>query len=646
MKCRITTPLISALFAAAALVSCTGELDTDEGEFRITATADAVTTRPFNGGKAGSSDFKWEAGDRISVNGIGSAAIPQSRAGKNKTVFALDEVPESPYFVVFPESSAIGASTVSIPSYQTPVKGGFDHSAAVMAKRSTSDKVHFQHLCGYLKFDIKYPSDCTREAKYIILKGKNGETLAGSFNLTFDSDGNAVPGAAAEGCTSIVLTPGGNLTSFAAAMCPVTFTKGFTLDFYDADGSFMQAGTDASVEVVRSVLLTSPELSYSPSGSTSGLAEVADDPVVIWDEPVQIASPGVYGRVHRLDDGRLMACYSTGSDAYIKFSGDEGATWAGAKCIFTHYLESGKTCNIDNPDFAQLSSTNPYKPRRIIYAVNERVRTSSGGNAFPYHISILTSDDNGVSWSSPRKIFSSNSYAGCYEPFVLELPDGTVQIYLSDESPYATATSITDQNITLIESRDGGVTWGEPRLACYTKNSRDGMPTATIYDGKIYLAVEYSKPFGSEEFHPVVVYTDLSDNWSSYVGDFGDGVPRFDPFLESLQPTVFYNGAPYLAQTDNYFLIAYQTNRLPSGKKCYENSTLEVQVCPKSEMVNGEFKTMRSPSRPAGIDMTKTYANWNSVNCIGGDEVMVVFSSNGAVFSVKGKVTMARPKFN
>ena len=393
---------------------------------------------------------------------------------------------------------------------------------------------------------------------------------------------------------------------------------------------------DAEAEEMR-IVATAASLSEQVVGS---------DIQVEWETPVLIAAnPAVYGRVHRINETTLMACYSTSEDAYVKFSSDEGATWDGAKCIFEHYLSDGNTVKIDNPDFACLSSTNPYKPGRIICAVNERTRTEDDKDAFPYHISVLTSDDCGETWSKPVQIYSSSEYAGCYEPFVLELPDGTVQVYFADETPYASAAGIGDQNITVVESRDGGQTWGTARVASYAKDGRDGMPSATVYDGNIYLAIEYRKPWSNEDFHPVVVYNSVSDNWASPVGDFADGTPRFDPFQTSLQPESFFNGAPYITQTDNYFLISYQTNRTPSGSKSSRNSDLEIQVCPKSEMVSGEFTTMRAATRPAGIDMSKKYANWNSVNSIGGDEVMAAFCTDGAVYGVKGKVSKPQPEF-
>ena len=47
---------------------------------------------------------------------------------------------------------------------------------------------------------------------------------------------------------------------------------------------------------------------------------------VVWDEPEKIVRGG-YPRVHRLNDGRLMMCYSLSANIYVRFSDDDGYTW-------------------------------------------------------------------------------------------------------------------------------------------------------------------------------------------------------------------------------------------------------------------------------------------------------------------------------
>ena len=97
---------------------------------------------------------------------------------------------------------------------------------------------------------------------------------------------------------------------------------------------------------------------------------------VVWDEPEKIVKGG-YPRVHRLNDGRLMMCYSASSNNYIKFSEDNGFTWSEeSPVVMRHFIEENEAGKAkvmaSNPEFAQLSVDNPHKPGRIIFACNYR----------------------------------------------------------------------------------------------------------------------------------------------------------------------------------------------------------------------------------------------------------------------------------
>lgn len=127
------------------------------------------------------------------------------------------------------------------------------------------------------------------------------------------------------------------------------------------------------------------------------------------------------------------------------------------------------------------------------------------------------------------------SSRGCYEPCVLELPDGTVQIYFADETPYY-ERRLTYQNISVIESKDGGDTWGPARIVCYNEKYRDGMPVAMIHGDWIYVAIEANGQ--NVKFHPQIVCTRISDNWKTPV--YGSSLNRFDPFKTSMESAFIY----------------------------------------------------------------------------------------------------------
>jgi hypothetical protein len=67
---------------------------------------------------------------------------------------------------------------------------------------------------------------------------------------------------------------------------------------------------------------------------------------------------------------------------------------------------------------------------------------------------------------------------------------------------------------------------------------------------------------------------------------------------------------------------------------------MEVQLCPKNEIENGYFKTMRSPSRPLPVDQAsgKENATLNSLCDLGNDEILAVSQYNNRVYIVKGKI--------
>ena len=376
---------------------------------------------------------------------------------------------------------------------------------------------------------------------------------------------------------------------------------------------------------------------------------------VVWDNPEEITRGG-YPRVHRLNDGRLMMCYSLSANTYVRFSDDNGYTWTeDAKVVMRHFsvnndLGQAKV-HAANPEFAQLSADNPYRPGRIIFACNYRPMNPDANatgddryrsSVFPYTITIKTSDDQGQTWSAMKHVYKSevwkeNALSGCWEPFVLELPDGTVQIYFADETPYWKAGSKW-QNISVVESKDGGDTWSRPRIVSQNGAGRDGMPVVVILDDMIYMAVETSEE--GTRLHPVVIRSTVEDNWGTLVCKGSSD--RFHPFKKSLKSDVAYSGAPYIIATDNYIVYSYQIADASDDKKDNDSkhAAMEVQVCPKNEIKDGCFYTMRAATRPIELDQWTETAVWNSLCDLGNDEILAVSQYNGWVWLVRGRITI------
>lgn len=642
----------AAMLALAACMESAPELET---ETVFTAVSDGTTTKTALGEKTdGKYPVIWSEGDCIAVNRVVSEPLTAEEAGSSTATFMMGKTLTPPYTAIYP-ADALNSDLITIKSEQTPAAGAFDPAAAIMAAQSESTGLRFRQLCAYLRIKVNYPSSCDRQATKAVFRGNASESVAGQFSFNVNAGNPVLGNVSADGVETITLKPAGNETSladFCIAIPPQIFREGFSIMFSDDRGTFLKATTSTQVELKAGVITNAPELTFTALENTTSDIEEVDGNIlgITWEKPVLVSGwCSAYGRAHRLNDGRLMICYSNTWHGYARFSNDDGATWTGAKIVVPAYKKDSLSHRMDNPEFAQLSAGNPHHPGRIIYAVNERVKDTKVANkdktVYPFHISISTSDDNGATWSSLKKLYSSNNVSGCYEPFVLELPDGTVQVYFADETPYA-SDKITYQNISVIESKDGGDTWGEKRVVCYTFRMRDGMPTATVYNGNIYVAIEANGD--GYQFFPQIVYNPVADNWSRQVG--APSIYRFDPFRKSLKSAEIYSGAPYLIQTDNYFVMSYQTtDGAPQSTHAerYKHTAMEVQICPKPEFVKNKFSTMRGVSRPFAIDQTKACAKWNSLCPLGGDEILAVYGSGGRdhegdtgyLYVVRGRIT-------
>ena len=671
MKLNYIQNMIMAAAFAVAAASCSQKVEpvekTDPDPIvdpvevtMFTAGLPDSETKTWLGEKQdGKFPILWSEGDCIAVNGTASEALSKEDSGNREATFIVGGKLTAPYVAVYPASAAVSADKVKFASEQTTSEGCYDPAAALMAAyNETETSLSFNHLCAYLKISINYPSNCTRRATEATFTGNGGEILVGEAKLSFSEDGipstsaltagekSVTVNLSAEGSTSDA-TDASAVQSFLIALPPTKFENGFKIEFSDAEGAFLKAETSASVPLAKGVVLNAPELNFSyAEGGNSDLEEVEPGQLtIVWDKPVAIETvSSSYGRVHRLNDGRLMACYTSGSSAKIKFSSDNGKTWSKTAATVQKKSEEFRMAN---NEFAQLSSSNPHHPGRIIYAINER---NLKGDIFPFHISICTSDDNGAKWSELKRIYSSNSAGGCYEPFVLELPDGTVQVYFADETPYAYGKEHAYQNISVIESKDGGDSWEEKRIVCYTYGQRDGMASAILYGGNIYVSIEH-RDTDEEKLYPQIAYNSLADNWSTAVYTASDF--RFSPFTTELKSTENYSGAPYISQTENYFVISHQTFDGVEGENYdekYKNREAAVQICPKSEFKDGKFTTMRAASKLPACSSDLPGARWASLCPLGGDDFLAVYTVGESLqtpklYCVRGHITTSTPEF-
>lgn len=347
-----------------------------------------------------------------------------------------------------------------------------------------------------------------------------------------------------------------------------------------------------------------------------------------WDRAslLRIAEEGGYPRLRRLNDGSFLAAYENRQgDVVVKRSSNEGVSWddpvtAYEKFEFVDPASSASTVvNIANPEIVQLANGD------ILLASNLRPRKEG---LYPFSIALKRSVDKGRTWFQAQILYQAAPFFrdGCWEPSFLILPDGTVQIYFANESPYRNSD---EQEISMIRSVDNGYTWSEnPTTVSFRQGYRDGMPVA-IHDGtNIYLAIEDNL---SGQFKPYIIRSAVDSPWVEAVRK--DSPYRYSALRSPLPDTV-YAGAPYLIRTENnVYVLSYQTTNNRSFD--WERSTMEIQV-------SGVPSDFSNPSQPFIVPLSKE-AKWNSLADLGNNTIAALASTNFegekiGVWMIKGKI--------
>lgn len=347
-----------------------------------------------------------------------------------------------------------------------------------------------------------------------------------------------------------------------------------------------------------------------------------------WDRAslLRIAEEGGYPRLRRLNDGSFLAAYENRQgDVVVKRSSNEGVSWDDPVTAYEKFelvdpaSSASTVVNIANPEIVQLANGD------ILLASNLRPRKEG---LYPFSIALKRSVDKGRTWSQAQILYQAAPFFrdGCWEPSFLILPDGTVQIYFANESPYRNSD---EQEISMIRSVDNGYTWSEnPTTVSFRQGYRDGMPVA-IHDGtNIYLAIEDNL---SGQFKPYIIRSAVDSPWVEAVRK--DSPYRYSALRSPLPDTV-YAGAPYLIRTENnVYVLSYQTTNNRSFD--WERSTMEIQV-------SGVPSDFSNPSQPFIVPLSKE-AKWNSLADLGNNTIAALASTNFegekiGVWMIKGKI--------
>lgn len=350
------------------------------------------------------------------------------------------------------------------------------------------------------------------------------------------------------------------------------------------------------------------------------LSAASAAPLIEWDASTRnFACAGTYARVKRLSSGILALVYSRGANACIRFS--EGAAW-GPETVVAAAAGYGYT----NAELAEAAEG------RLVYAWNGRPSAGTAGK--PWFIATKSSQDGGKSWSAEARAYTAGSVAGegCWEPALLRLPDGGLQLYFANEGPYP---DNADQEIGMLASIDAGRTWSGYRAVSHRAGHRDGMPVPVhLGEGKgIAVAIEDNGIEGA--FKPALLRSGPGGEWGAPVA--GTDPRRSLAVRGDLRPAAaVYAGAPYLA-------------RLPGGIQVLSCQSTEGRT-PAADPVAHAIMQVYTADAESGFGARTTpfpvpeggQGVWNSLAVLDDSTVMAVSAVRGmgmdGIWTVTGRV--------
>lgn len=268
------------LTSACAAASCTKDAATSGGSAgeRLTLAVtieDGATTRTCIGGKDGNVYHTcWQEGDRISLNGVPSAALDAEQSGRRTASFAFRGGLYAPFNILYPATES--PDVVTFPAEQRYVADSFDPAAAPMwASGSSYEDMKLRHLSSLVRLSLK-------DAEGTVLKGVSlcsmgGEQLSGEFCLLKDAEGRFTgetePAGGSSDLTMTFGEDGLTLSSEPAliyiAIPSGEYSGGFKATLWSADGkammlSFFGGGTRV---IAPAKVLEFPELEFEPDGN-------------------------------------------------------------------------------------------------------------------------------------------------------------------------------------------------------------------------------------------------------------------------------------------------------------------------------------------------------------------------------------------
>lgn len=276
---------------------------------------------------------------------------------------------------------------------------------------------------------------------------------------------------------------------------------------------------------------------------------------VAWDYTTltTVFTPhGWYSRMIRLENDDLLCSFVNLGIASVSRSTDNGLTWQEA--IPAVYPENGIVPEV--PELLQLQNGS------ILLAYNPRPPHDNTDTLRRFGIKVAISQDNGYNWEHLSDVYDASYqfFDGVWEPAMIQLESGEIQLYVANEFPYK---SSDEQNISMFRSFDNGESWVDTVTLSFRAGYRDGMPVPLILNDNKGIIISIEDNGTSDNlFKPAIIHTTLEDNWKGGIAD-GNSERRWFAFEdENKIPDGTLAAAPYVRQLPtNETIISFQTNK-------------------------------------------------------------------------------------
>lgn len=328
-----------------------------------------------------------------------------------------------------------------------------------------------------------------------------------------------------------------------------------------------------------------------------------------------------YARMIQLADNSLICVYEAGGIYCVK-SNDMGKTWSEQVLIAPNVDH----VNMAVPDILQL------KDHSLLACYNPRPSRRPADTTKHFGIKTKKSYDGGKTWTDECTLYEADYRFenGCWEPSAIQLPGGDIELFFANEGPYRQSD---EQCISMVKSKDGGLTWSEAKTTSFRPHSRDGMPCPVLLQNGKEIAYSIEDN-GFKNFKPTIIRSTLKDDWSKPVG--ADDANRNFALADKV-PDSLYLGAPYLRQLKTgETILSYQ------GTEDRINNVNHSEM--KVVIGDSEARNFNRKTTPFNIAGDKS-GLWNSVSVLNDNTVVALTSTssfsanhNTEVWMIKGHV--------